>query len=137
MTQRHHLQGVCALWQAVLPGTNWGVDRRERGREARAGAGLDICECRVGRSHHSPSITHLSCPWGQLSLPEKHTRLSHPAPQSSPLTLQPSSQRIFNTVQEVPKSLSQGLTLCPVQAEFEIVFTHRYTWPSFKTCAAS
>lgn len=81
---------------------------------------------------------HISAVHGDSCPCQKNIPGSHTLPLRVPLShVQPSSQRVFNTVQEVPKSLSQGLILCPVQAEFEILFTHRYTWPSFKTCASS
>lgn len=99
---------------------NWSVDRREREREARAGAGLDVCECGVGRSHqslplHISAVHGDSCP-RQKNIPGSHTL----APQNSLSQVQPSSQRVFNTVQEVPKSLSQGLTLSPIRLNLRL-----------------
>lgn len=93
---------------------------------------------------HIAAVPVDSCPC-QKNIPGFHTlpsefpltypvsRALTPCPSELPLTrqaVQPQFRKYLN--------LSQGLTLRPVQAEFEILFTHRcYTRLSFKTCALS
>lgn len=62
---------------------NWSVDRRERGREAGAGAGLDMCECGVGRSHQSFHYTS-QLPTGTAVLDRKTDQALTPWPSEFP-----------------------------------------------------